>query len=92
MSILMNWSHIAISKTDALFEIFGSFLSYPLLFKQIWEYDIFSNTPNFVSFFSFPCHHCGLGASLVAQLVRNLPAVQETPVWLLGGENPLEKG
>ena len=27
--------HIAISRTDALFEIFGSFLSYPLLFKQI---------------------------------------------------------
>ena len=33
-----------------------------------------------------------LGASLVAQLVKNLPAMQETPVRLLGWEDPLEKG
>ena len=31
-------------------------------------------------------------ASLVAQLVKNLPAVQETPVWFLGQQVPLEKG
>ena len=31
------------------------------------------------------------GASLVAQLVKNQPAMQETWVWSLGGENPLEK-
>ena len=30
-------------------------------------------------------------ASLVAQLVNNLPAMQETPVQLLGWEDPLEK-
>ena len=30
-------------------------------------------------------------ASLVAQLVKNLPAVQETQVWFLGREDPLEK-
>ena len=30
--------------------------------------------------------------SLVAQLVRNLPAMQETPVQVLGREDPLEKG
>ena len=29
--------------------------------------------------------------SLVAQLVKNLPAMQETPVQSLGGEDPLEK-
>ena len=29
--------------------------------------------------------------SLVAQLAKNLPAVQETPVRLLGLEDPLEK-
>ena len=33
-----------------------------------------------------------LWASLVAQLVKNLPAVQETLVRFLGQENPLEKG
>ena len=31
------------------------------------------------------------GASLVAQLVKNPPAVQETPVQFLGWEDPLEK-
>ena len=30
-------------------------------------------------------------ASLVAQMVKNLPAVQETRVQSLGGEDPLEK-
>ena len=32
------------------------------------------------------------GASLVAQMVKNLPAVQEIWVQFLGGEDPLEKG
>ena len=31
-------------------------------------------------------------ASLVAQLVKNLPAMQETQVQSLGQEDPLEKG
>ena len=31
-------------------------------------------------------------ASLVAQLVKNLPAMQETPVRFLIQEDPLEKG
>ena len=31
-------------------------------------------------------------ASLLAQLIKNLPAVQETPVRSLGWEDPLEKG
>ena len=34
----------------------------------------------------------GRGASLVAQMVKNLPAVQETWVRLLGWEDPLEEG
>ena len=29
--------------------------------------------------------------SLIAQLVKNLPAVQETLVWFLSEEDPLEK-
>ena len=33
-----------------------------------------------------------LGVSLVAQLVKNLPAMQETLVQLLGWKDPLEKG
>ena len=35
---------------------------------------------------------CTLGASLVAQLVKNPPAMQETWVQSLGWEDPLEKG
>ena len=31
-------------------------------------------------------------ASLIAQLVKNPPAMQETPVQFLGWEDPLEKG
>ena len=31
-------------------------------------------------------------ASLIAQLVKNLPVAQETPVWFPGWEGPLEKG
>ena len=30
--------------------------------------------------------------ALVAQTVKNLPAVQETWIWSLGWEEPLEKG
>ena len=30
-----------------------------------------------------------MGASLVAQMVKNLPATQETQVQFLGGEEPL---
>ena len=33
-----------------------------------------------------------VGASLVAQLVKNSPAMQETPVQFLGWEDLLEKG
>ena len=33
-----------------------------------------------------------LGASQLAQIVKNLPAMQETQVQLLGQEDPLEKG
>ena len=33
-----------------------------------------------------------IGASLVAQTVKNLPAVQQTQVQSLGCEDPLEKG
>ena len=42
--------------------------------------------------FSFSLDFKGNFASLVAQLVKNLPAMQETSVLFLGGEDPLEKG
>ena len=37
-------------------------------------------------------HNYVRNASLMAQLVKNLPAIQETWVQFLGWEDPLEKG
>ena len=33
-----------------------------------------------------------MGSSLVAQMVKNLPTVQETQIQSLGWEDPIEKG
>ena len=40
----------------------------------------------------FKNYKLSLGASLVAQMVKNLPASQETRVQSLGWKDPLEKG
>ena len=42
--------------------------------------------------FLFCCYSKVAGASLVAQLIKNLPVIQETLVSFLGQEDPLEKG
>ena len=38
------------------------------------------------------CFHIFSEASLVAQMVKNLPVMQNTQVWSQGQEDPLEKG
>ena len=38
------------------------------------------------------CYVCFLGASLVAQLIKNPPTLQQIPVQFLSQEDPLEKG
>ena len=43
-------------------------------------------------FFKFKNRYCTVQASLVAQTVKNLSAVQETWVQSVGWEDPLEKG
>ena len=40
----------------------------------------------------FDVTYPGNGAFLMAQLVKNLPAMWETQIWSLGLEDPLEKG
>ena len=57
---------------------------------NISTYHLFTVTfsPVFFIFFYIP----GIWASLVAQMVKNLPAVWETWVWFLGWEDLLEKG
>ena len=43
--------------------------------------------PHFISEISLPA----LGASLVAQMVKNVPTMQETQVWYLACDEPLEE-
>ena len=57
----------------------GSFVSFIL---PSMELITFGNSSSFPS----------TSISLIAQLVKNLPAMQKTPVQFLGQEDPLEKG
>ena len=51
-------------------------------------------TKNLPVYMKFICNGvlCVLRASLIAQLVKNPPAMQKTLVQFLGQEDPLEKG
>ena len=51
----------------------------------VWLSDFPVNNPNFYGLVFNQ-------ASLIAQLVKNPPAIQESPVQFLGWEDPLEKG
>ena len=44
---------------------------------------------NYIIFYCFPLDF--MRASLVAQMIKRLPAMRETQVWSLGWEDPLEK-
>ena len=46
----------------------------------------------FVIFFQIKLLQLEAGVSLVAPLVKNLPAMQETPVLFLGQKDPPEEG
>ena len=50
--------------------------------------NVFSNHANSLKSIPF----CHLGASHVAQTVKNMPAMQETWIRSVGQEDPLEKG
>ena len=54
---------------------------------NIWKF-----TVHVLRRLKLPVGNQGNWASLVAQLVRNPPAIQETPVQSLGWEDPLEEG
>ena len=41
--------------------------------------------------FIFGCYYFYIRASLIAQLVKNLPTMQETPIQFLDWEDPLKK-
>ena len=51
--------------------------------RQIHEFHIYK----YICIYTYIC-----GASLVTNLIKNLPAMQNTQVQSLGQEDPLEKG
>ena len=65
---------------------------------MLWP-ELYSMSPNsYVKFYQVPQNTTVFGdtasknkASLVAQMVKNLPAMQDTQVWSLGQEDLLEK-
>ena len=72
---------------------------------MLFSFDIFVNCSWFSSVIGFYIHSIVVGkdtwyefsllkfgASPVAQIVKNLPAMQETQIWSLGQEDSLEKG
>ena len=69
------------------------FLSLVLYDFQHMSYNIFVRlTPKILIFFEQIAENQVVSwTSLVAQSIKNLPAIQETQVWFLGQEDPLEK-
>ena len=81
-------------KTRLLQPIFCMFSSVVSRVKKKREQNIFAGWKNWLNieqvFFFFKLKYSG--ASLVAQTIKNLPTMQETQVWSLSWEDPLEKG
>ena len=57
------------------------------MWLQLHKYNPFTSKLQYINILTFP-----LGFPDIVQLVKNLPAVQETPVQFLGHEFLLEKG
>ena len=72
---------------EVLYESRSSFYIHASLFQFIWCLFL-SGRKNSWTFFFFVSLK---GTFLVAQAVKNLPAMQEIQVWSLGWENPLEE-
>ena len=64
--------------------------------NMCWRYNETELIASYLLYFN-SCHDllqvgiAAVNAALVAQMVKHLPAIQETWVWSLGGEDPLEK-
>ena len=59
---------------------------------QIWQFNLGSSVNLSKSLLLFESQFPSIGASLVVQMVKNLPAMWETWVQSLGREDPLENG
>ena len=60
-------------------------------FDCLWTESAIENSGALEPDWGFGVRHPSYGASLIAQSVKNLPAVQETWALSLGWEDPLEK-
>ena len=83
-----NETYIATKQVIQFFCLFPSVYKFTIL-KSI-KYAValcLKNVHNLIKIYFI-----GKGASLVAQLVKNLSAMEEIPVRFLGWEDPLEKG
>ena len=67
--------------------LISGFSAFSKSILNIWKF-----TVHVLRRLKLPVGNQGNWASLVAQLVRNPPAIQETPVQSLGWEDPLEEG
>ena len=67
-------------------------LVYILQFLCLFSLSLFMFSQAFIKFnrTAFVC--VWVYASLVAQLAKNPPEMQATPVWVFGQDDPLEKG
>ena len=68
-------------------------LPLPIHLPPLLPYQFYQAYLNFlIAAINFMCPKAQSRASLVAQLVKNPPVMQETPLRFLGQEVPLEKG
>ena len=82
--IMLKYDHSF--KTVVYFVLFLFYILYCYMFLLYWYIFFASHFWNNLHKFSM------VKASLVVQLVKNPPAMQEIWVWSLGWEDPLDKG
>ena len=90
-SLLVLKGIVGLPRTIQLQLLQGYWLGHNLDYCDIEWFALVTNRDCSVIFKIAP-KYCISGVFLVAQIVKNLPAMQETWVWTLGWEDPLEEG
>ena len=85
------WTSQPLTEVSLLAGIPAYFLGLNAPFTCPWD-TIGPSTSSRLTWWQIFTSYCFLWASLVAQMVKNLPAIQETWVQYLGWEDPLEEG
>ena len=95
-----EWLSLSLSQLDKIYlptSFCYNFFPFPLFFisTHSWQLALCSSQTKFGNswLWTYLCTtYNHVKASLLAQMVKSLPAMQETPVQFLGREDPLEKG